>query len=63
MKLDGIKSVFKELPTTLSLVTNILYIIKNQFNKDIDMWVKCSDDTNVLLYATEGESQTSYNKP
>lgn len=27
------------------------------------MWAVCKDGSNVLMYATEGESQTTYNKP
>lgn len=27
------------------------------------MWVKCSDESKVLIFATEGESQLTYTKP
>lgn len=27
------------------------------------MWVDCGDETNVVIYAAEGESSTVYNKP
>jgi len=39
------------------------YVVDNQYSNDINMWVDCTDDSKMVLYATEGESQTSYSKP
>jgi hypothetical protein len=55
MQLDGIRSRYKDLPT-LVIQTNMRYVVDNQYSKDINIWVKCSDASKVLLYATEGES-------
>jgi hypothetical protein len=63
MQLDGIKNRFRELPTNIGLSSNIRYVVENKFSNDINMWVSCNDEKTVLLYGTEGESQTTYSKP
>ena len=55
MQLEGIKNRYRDLPKAL-IFTNMRYVVVNEYSKDINMWVKCNDETKVLLYATEGES-------
>jgi hypothetical protein len=63
MQLDGIKNRFRELPQLLGKIDNIRYVVENKYSSDIDMWVSCNDEKTVLLFATEGEGQTSYSSP
>jgi hypothetical protein len=60
MKLDGILIRRRELPGSIigfdKNLKNLRFVVDNQFSKDINMWVKCSDESKVLIYATEGES-------
>lgn len=62
MKLGDLQGKYKELPNTAGITDNLLYIVGNSLQEDLKMWATCSDDTNVVMYGTTGDSATTYSR-